>query len=110
MTVLTVRKFSFACLELLCEITQSLCGALLVGVAVRRRDYVLPCCIPPFLQWFPLYSFLYVLGENFLESCPFIEFSGFSAPLPNIFIESGCLCQKGDPFRRHHRISNFLPS
>ena len=43
---------------------QSPCGALLVGVVLRRRNFVLSLCIPPLLRWLLLSYVLNELGRK----------------------------------------------
>ena len=68
-------------------------------------------CVAPFYcggDRSPLFSMNLV--EEGLETWLYIELSGLSYPLSNLFIERGYLWKKGDPFWHHHRVSNCLPS
>ena len=44
-----------------------------------------------------------------IESGPCIELGGLMSPILDVFIEGGCMFQKGDPFGRHNLIKNGLP-
>ena len=110
MPFLPFRDFDFSSLVQLCSNTKSLCGAFLVGLLVHRRYYVPPQFTPSSLWLLQLFLILVCSVKERFGYFPFLELSGFSVPLWNVFVKSICLRQKGDPFQYHHCISNSLPS
>ena len=98
MPVFTVCNSVFVFLGWLSLRTQSLRGAILVGVEVHceylYRLYVGPLSCSG--EFSPLFSM--ILVEEIFETVPYLEVGGLSSPLLNVFVERGCLCQKGGPF------------
>ena len=86
-----------------------LCGALLLGVAVRHICSVPTQFTPLSLRWLLLF---FAIGERCkkLEVCPHLEFGGLSAPLPDVFVKFCRLLQKRDTFWNHHGVGNSMPS
>ena len=72
--------------------------------------FALSRCTPLILWLLPLFYTLNALGEKNLVLHPLFVVNILFSPLSDIFVEHPHLCQKVDPFIKHHGVGDFLDS